>query len=231
MQQVSHLFIRTSLVFINDAYFGTGINRGSPDARISLLGTLSFSRRPAHQQHRKLSPVPKPSTLLTVHCCTCRRSFSRAFYTDTIQPSTVASSSARYLNTLACAKFPSVASYLSSEESSHLVYDGVQVSRDGTPAPILAQHGPSVPLYTITFSSTPPPPTASTSTTSSNSKARRLPSLLHLSLLLLTIRTHFPSYALLEHQCYFFARVTCLTLIDLFGGVKKELEEGQRAAT
>ncbi|KAI0285972.1 hypothetical protein BGY98DRAFT_909310 [Russula aff. rugulosa BPL654] len=105
------------------------------------------------------------------------------------------------------------------DKSSHLAYDGVQVSHDGTSAPILAQHGPSVPLYTITFSSSSPPLTA------------HHPSLLHLSILLLTIRTHFPSYALLEYQCYFFARVTCLALMDLFGGVGTELEEGQRAAT
>ena len=147
--------------------------------------------------------------------------------TVTTQPSTATSSSARYLNALACAKFPSVFPFSSSEEKSQLAYDGVQVSHDGTPAPILAQHGPSVPLYTITFSSNP----ASTTTASSNSKSRRLPSLLHLSVLLLTIRTHFPSYALLEYQCYFFARVTCLTLMDIFGGVNTELEEGQRAAT
>ena len=156
---------------------------------------------------------------------------------DVIQPSTVASSSARYLNTLVCAKSPPPSSSLGEEEeSSHLAYDGVQVSHDGTPAPILAQHGSCVPLYTITFSSTSPPLTASTSistsaSTSSNSDARRPPSLLHLSVLLLTIRTHFPSYALFQYQCYFFARVTSLALMDLFGGVETELEEGKRAAT
>jgi len=137
--------------------------------------------------------------------------------TATTQPSTVPFSSARYLNTLL------------GEESSHLAYDGVQVSHDGTPAPILAQHGPCVPLYLITFPSISPP--ASTSTPSSNSDARRPPSLLHLSVLLLTIRTHFPSYSLLQYQCYFFARVTCLSLMDLFGGVETELEGGKRAAT
>jgi hypothetical protein len=150
--------------------------------------------------------------------------------TDTTQPSTVPSSSARYLNALVCAKSP-LPSSSSSEEESHLAYDGVQVSHDGTPAPILAQHGPCVPLYTITFSSTSPPLTAPTSTSTTSSNARRPPSLLHLSVLLLTIRTHFPSYALFQYQCYFFARVTCLALIDLFGGVETELEEGKRAAT
>jgi hypothetical protein len=160
-----------------------------------------------------------------------RTSGSASQNTNTTQPSTVVSSSARYLNTLVCAKSPLPSLSSSKDKSSHLAYDGVQVSHDGTSAPILAQHGPSVPLYTITFSSASPPLTASISTTSSNSKARRHPSLLHLSVLLLTIRTHFPSYALLEYQCYFFARVTCLTLMDLFGGVGTELEEGQRAAT
>ena len=161
-----------------------------------------------------------------------RTSGSASQDTDTTQPSTVASSSARYLNALVCAKSPPLSSP-SSEESSHLAYDGVQVSHDGTPTPILAQHGPCVPLYTITFSSTSLPLTASTSTSTStsNSDARRPPSLLHLSVLLLTIRTHFPSYALFQYQCYFFARVTSLALMDLFGGVETELEEGMRTAT
>ena len=163
-----------------------------------------------------------------------RASGSTSQDTDTTQRSTVASSSARYLNALVWAKSPPPSSSLSSskETSSAFAYDGVQVSHDGTPAPILAQHGSCVPLYTITFSSTSPPLTASTSTsTSSNSHARCLPSLLHLSVLLLTIRTHFPSYALFQYQCYFFARVTSLALMDLFGGVQTELEEGKRAAT
>jgi hypothetical protein len=136
--------------------------------------------------------------------------------------STVASSSARYLNTLVCAKLLPLFSPLSEEEPSHLAYDGVQVSHDGTPAPILAQHGPCVPLYTITF--------PSTSTTSSNTDGRHPPSLLHLSVLLLTIRVLFPSYDLLQYQCYFFARMTRLSLVDLFGGVETELK-GKRAAT
>jgi hypothetical protein len=138
------------------------------------------------------------------------------------RPSTVASSSPRYLNTLVSAKLLPLFSSLSEEESSHLAYDGVQVSHDGTSAPILAQHGPCVPLYMITFSST--------STTSSSSDARRPPSLLHFSDLLLTIRALFPSYDLLQYQCYFFARMTRLGLMDLFGGVETELN-GKRAAT
>ena len=161
-----------------------------------------------------------------------RKSGSASQDTDTTQPSTVASSSARYLNTLVCAK--SLLQFSSSspeEEESHLAYDGVQVSHDGTPAPILAQHGSCVPLYTITFTSTSPSLTMSTSNPPSNLGALRPPSLLHLAILLLTIRTHFPSYALLDYQCYFFARVTCLALIDLFGGVETELEEGKRGAT
>jgi hypothetical protein len=153
---------------------------------------------------------------------------------DTTQSSTLASSS-RYLNTLMCVKSPSTpssssSSSSSSEASSHLAYDGVQVSHDGTPTPILAQHGPSVPLLTITFTSTSRSPSASSSSSFGGSDTGR-PSLLHLSVLLLTIRTHFPSYALLQYQCYFFARVTCLALMDLFGGVETELEEGRRAAT
>jgi hypothetical protein len=121
----------------------------------------------------------------------------------------------------------------SEEEPPQLAYDGVQVSHDGTPAPILARHGPHVPLYMITFSCASPPLAASTSTssTSSNPDANRPPSLLHFSILLLTIRTHFPYYDLFQYQCYFFARVTCLALIDLFCGVEKKLKESKRAAT
>ena len=149
---------------------------------------------------------------------------------DTAQPSTLASS-ARYLNTLMCVKSPpssAAASASSPEEgSTHLAYDGVQVSHDGTPAPILALHGPSVPLLTITF----PPTNSRPRAASTSSPDVKRPSLLHLSVLLLTIRTNFPSYALLQYQCYFFARVTCLALMDLFGGVETELEEGRRAAT
>src|SRR6267154_46273 len=145
---------------------------------------------------------------------------------DTTQPPTVASLSARYLNTLVCAELlPPSSSTSSSSESSHLAYDGVQVSHDSTPVSILAQHGPCVPLYTITFSSTSPPLTASTSTSTFNSDARHPPSLLHLSVLLLTIRTHFQSYDLLQYQCYFFARATCIALMDIFRGVETELEE------
>ncbi|KAI0299168.1 hypothetical protein BC826DRAFT_1173848 [Russula brevipes] len=102
---------------------------------------------------------------------------------------------------------------------SHEAYDRVQVSHDGTPAPILAQHG----LRSTRTSATP-------DNKNDNDRPRR-PSLLHLSVLLLTIHAHFPSYALLQYQCYFFARATCLALLDLFGGAETELEEGPRAAT
>jgi len=105
-------------------------------------------------------------------------------------------------------------------------YDGVQVSHDGTPEPILAHHGPSVPLSTISFTSS-----HSSSTSEGSSADPSRPSLLHLSVLLLAIRTHFPSYELLQYQCYFFARATCLALVDLFGGTETEHEEGRRAAT
>ena len=136
---------------------------------------------------------------------------------DTAWPPTVPSSSARYLNIFV-------------EESSHLAYDSVQVSHDG-PAPILDQHGPCVPLYKITFPSTYPPLTASTSTSSPNSDTTRSLSLLGFSKLLLLIHTHFPSYTLLQYQCYFFARMTCLVLMDIFDGAETELEGGKRAAT
>ena len=142
---------------------------------------------------------------------------------DTAQPS-VLTSSARYLNKLMSAKSSpssaSASSCPSSEESPHIEYDGVQVSHDGTPAPILALNGPSILLSTITFPHI----------TTCSSDAEH-PSLLHLSFLLLTIRKIFPSYILLQYQCYFFARTICVALMDIFGGVETGLEEGRRAAT
>jgi len=160
-------------------------------------------------------------------------------------PSSSLGSSARYLSALMhigsssppSESPPPPSSSTGNEESSpRLAYDSVQVSHDGTPTPILAQNGPCVALSTLTFPSLPCP---SSSTAASDSASgshtqrrwRRRPTLLHLSVLLRTIRTHFPGYALLQYQCYFFARTTCLALIDLFGGVETVLEEGQRAAT
>jgi hypothetical protein len=105
---------------------------------------------------------------------------------------------------------------------SHEAYDRVQVSHDGTPTPILEQHGDSDLLSFITF--------ARTATASSDDDDDpRHPSLLQLSILLLTISEHFPSYSLFKYQCYFFARATCLALIDLFGGVEMAVEEGRQA--
>ncbi|KAI0299163.1 hypothetical protein BC826DRAFT_906637 [Russula brevipes] len=99
--------------------------------------------------------------------------------------------------------------------------DRVQVSHDGTPAPILEQQGEFDVLSSITFAQT------ATAGSDDDTDPRR-PSLLQFSILLRTIRKHFPSYSLLEYQCYFFARATCLALIDLFGGVERELEEGRQ---
>ena len=160
------------------------------------------------------------------------------------EPSSYLASSARYLSTLMqFSSSPSSSSSTSDDKqagtSPHLAYDGVQVSHDGTPTPILTQHGPSVPLSTISFvpSSSPHPPTSLTGEGTSTQERKRehehrsRPSLLHLSILLLTIHTHFPSYALLQYQCYFFARATCLVLIDHFGGTEMEHAEGRRAAT
>jgi hypothetical protein len=154
------------------------------------------------------------------------------------------SSSARYLGAI-ITRFTSQPLSSSSDEneidgsSPCPAYDGVQVSHDGTPTPILAHHGPSVALSTVTFTSShmspSQPPTRTVAVSASSSREgrerSRRPSLLHLSVLLLTIRTHFPSYALLQYQCYFFARATCLSLIDLFRGTETELEEGGRAST
>ena len=117
--------------------------------------------------------------------------------------------------------------------SPRLAYDAVQVSHDGTPAPILAWHGPSVTLSTITFARSPPRPPALPCKGDRELEGQHSlrPSLLHLSILLLIIHTHFPSYVLLQYECYFFPRVTCLALIDIFGGVEIKHTEGRRAAT
>jgi hypothetical protein len=146
-----------------------------------------------------------------------------------------AQGSEKSLSTLVYAKSsPSPSSSSSEKGSPHLAYDRVRVSHDGTPAPILYWNSPYVLLYSITFSPTSSL-TASTSTstsTSSNPDTRRVPSLLHLSVLLVTIRRRFPSYTLLQYQCYFFARATCLALMDLFGGVPvMDLEENKQVAT
>ena len=154
----------------------------------------------------------------------------------TAMASSSLSSSARYLGTLVT-RFGSQPSSPNENEGSspRPAYDGVQVSHDGTPAPILAHNGPSVALSIITFTSShtsrSPTRTASASSQNPDPEPSHRPSLLYLSVLLLAIRTHFPSYALLQYQCYFFARATCLSLIDLFSGTETELEEGRRAST
>ncbi|KAI0299164.1 hypothetical protein BC826DRAFT_62067 [Russula brevipes] len=107
---------------------------------------------------------------------------------------------------------------------SHEAYDRVQVSHDGTPAPILEQHGDSDQLSFITFAQT-----AAAGSDDDDDADPQRPSLLHLSILLLTIREHFPSYSLFKYQCYFFAHATCLALVDLFGGVETALEERRQA--
>ena len=154
-------------------------------------------------------------------------------FPNTAQPSALQSLARKLnLNKLKYVKssLSSTSVFSSSEESPHRAYDGVQVSHDGTPASILAVHGPSIPLLTITFPPTTSRPPAASSSSTSSSDAEH-PSLLHLSTILLMIRTNFPFYALLEYQCYFFARVACLVLMDRFGGVETELKEARRAAT
>jgi len=149
---------------------------------------------------------------------TAAQQHAHAEAADAAGPSSSLVSSARYLSTL----MRSPTSLPETSSSQQAAYDSVQISHDATPAPILAQHGPSVPLSTVSYPESPAPP---------GRRAARRPSLLHLSVLLLTIRTHFPSYALLQYQCYFFARATCLALVDIFGGAEVQHEEGQRAAT
>jgi hypothetical protein len=103
-----------------------------------------------------------------------------------------------------------------------LANDQVQVSHDGTPAPIIAQHGESVILSSVDFTSRP---------NAYGDVKRPHPSLLHLAILLPIICKHFPLYMLLSYQCYFFARATCLALIDCFDGSEKGDSKARGAGT
>jgi hypothetical protein len=103
-----------------------------------------------------------------------------------------------------------------------LANDQVQVSHNGKPGPITAQHGKYVTLSSFDFTSRP---------NAYGDEKRPHPSLLHLAILLPIICKHFPLYTLLSYQCYFFARATCLALIDYFDGVEKEHSKARRAGT
>ncbi|KAI0029554.1 hypothetical protein K488DRAFT_56126 [Vararia minispora EC-137] len=92
----------------------------------------------------------------------------------------------------------------SDEDRGVVAFDGVEVSHDGTAEPITSRHGPSIELNTLSFSSR------------SDSGSRTAPTLHNLTVLLLVIRSHFPAYMLLRHQCYFFARATLLSLSTIF---------------
>lgn len=85
-------------------------------------------------------------------------------------------------------------------------FDGVEVSVDGTPQPIIARHGPSIELNTLVLSS------------SIDDESTPGVNLHQLTVLLFVIRSHFPSYILLQHQCYFFARATVLSMSSIFKG-------------
>jgi len=90
----------------------------------------------------------------------------------------------------------------SDEDRGLVAFDGVEVSHDGTAEPIISRHGPSIELNSISFPSNSPP------------------TLHNLTVLLLVIRRHFPSYILLRHQCYFFARAALLSLCNIFSGIE-----------
>jgi hypothetical protein len=109
--------------------------------------------------------------------------------------------SARY----ALNKVMSVSNQGSAEDKGVTAFDGVEVSHNGTADPILTRHGPSIELNTLTFAS---------------NSINTGPNLHKLTVLLLVIRTHFPSYILLKHQCYFFARAAVLSLAAVFTGVE-----------
>jgi hypothetical protein len=114
--------------------------------------------------------------------------------------------------------FSEVGSGLSSSSSSSRTgmcqgsaYDTVQISYDGTPNPILALYEATAKLSTISF--------APLENAAGKEEGPR-PSLLHLSILLLTIRENSPRYPLLQYNCYFFARATCLALKKRFGSTE-----------
>ncbi|TFY68281.1 hypothetical protein EVG20_g3615 [Dentipellis fragilis] len=86
-------------------------------------------------------------------------------------------------------------------------FDWVEVSPNGTTEHVTSKHGSSFILSTLTFPDTP--------------NATPSPTLTHLSVLLQVVRREFPDYALLEHQCYWFARTIFLALLMLFHGVEE----------
>lgn len=225
-----HLFPDTFYTAPLDSW-ATAIQRVPSEAKRCLIEQVVHYKALSDMEHEFLivhASHPSGSKVVLgvdrnadVLAATQQHAHAEAADADAAGPSSSLASSARYLSTLMCFPTSSLPETSSSRQSA---YDSVQVSHDSTPAPILAQHGPSVPLSTISFSLAPPP-------TLGRRAARRPPSLLHLSILLLTIRTNFPSYALLQYQCYFFARATCLALVDIFDGAEVQHEEGQRAAT
>ncbi|KAA1468937.1 hypothetical protein DENSPDRAFT_834437 [Dentipellis sp. KUC8613] len=86
-------------------------------------------------------------------------------------------------------------------------FDWVEVSSNGTTEHITSKHGPSIVLSTLTFPD--------------DANVALSPTLTHLSVLLQVVRREFPDYALLEHQCYWFARTIFLALLRLFHGVEE----------
>ncbi|KAI0255746.1 hypothetical protein BJV78DRAFT_570561 [Lactifluus subvellereus] len=100
-----------------------------------------------------------------------------------------------------------------------------------TAHPCPSSPGPSVPLSTITCAPSCPPAPAGNGIRERGGRHSSRPSLLHLTILLFIVHKHFPFYVLLQYECYFFSRVMCLALTDLFGGVETEHAEGWRAAT
>ena len=225
-----HLFPDTFYAAPLDAW-ATAIQRVPSEAKRCLIEQVVHYKALSDMEHEFLVVhASHPSGLKVVlgvdrnaDVLTAAQQHAHTENADAAGPSSSSSSSSasssRYLSTLMQYCTPSASLPSASSSPQQPAYDSVQVSHDATPASILAQHGPSVPLSTVSFS--PEPPGCTT----------RRPSLLHLSVLLLTIRTHFPSYALLQYQCYFFARATCIALVDIFGGTEVQHEEGQRAAT
>jgi hypothetical protein len=123
------------------------------------------------------------------------------------------------------ASFRSLSSFSFSSSGTRLcrgsAYDAVQISYAGS-EPILAQYEETVKLSTISFAPL---------RNAAGQEQRTRPSLLHLCILLRTIHDSFPCYSLLQHQCYFFARATSLTLKEHFGGTEEVHTDGWRAAT
>jgi hypothetical protein len=203
-----------------------GIQHPNSDAKQCFLEEVVHYKALSDTEHEFLVVCARHPSSFQIYLGVDRGAEARAAAMQVLSEVGLSSSlapSMQYLSSLmGLGSWPSYSSDEPTGTSQCLAHDTVQVSHDGTPAPILAHYGPSVALSTVSFASFP---------NAAGNEERPRPSLLHLSILLLTIHKHFPCFSLLRYQCCFFSRATCLALIDHFGGMETQHTEGRRAAT